>query len=124
MGTQSACEIRLCSVPGLLMLGGERSLVADSIVESIRSVRADTKIQYCDIFGKTPLGDTAKPGKGCFTKDPQFADPKNLDYRLKPTSPCRKRASDGGDIGCRYTKEMLEMLKLAHELRKKGIIKF
>ncbi|MBL7223945.1 MAG: hypothetical protein ISS72_08830, partial [Candidatus Brocadiae bacterium] len=46
------------------------------------------------------------------------------DYRLKPTSPCRKRASDGGDIGCQFTPEMLEMLKLAHELRKKGIIKF
>ena len=33
----------------------------------------------------------------------------------------RKRASDGGDIGCRFTPEML---KLAHELRRKGIIKF
>jgi hypothetical protein len=41
-----------------------------------------------------------------------------------PTSPCRKKASDGGDIGCRFTPEMLEMLEKALELRKKGIIKF
>ncbi|MBL7223430.1 MAG: hypothetical protein ISS72_06240, partial [Candidatus Brocadiae bacterium] len=71
-----------------------------------------------------PFGDFAKPGKGGFNRDPQFRDPANLDYRLKPTSPCRGKASDGGDIGVRYTPEMLEMLKLAHELRKKGIIKF
>jgi hypothetical protein len=32
--------------------------------------------------------------------------------------------SDGGDIGCRYTQEMMEMLEKALELRKKGIIKF
>jgi hypothetical protein len=42
-------------------------------------------------------------------------------YRLKPTSPCRKKASDGGDIGCRFTPEMLEK---ALELRRKRIIKF
>ena len=43
---------------------------------------------------------------------------------LRATSPCRKRASDGGDIGCRYTPEMMEILEKALELRKKGIIKF
>jgi len=36
----------------------------------------------------------------------------------------RKKASDGGDIGCHSTPEMLEMLEKARELRKKGIIKF
>jgi hypothetical protein len=45
-------------------------------------------------------------------------------HALQPTSPCRKRASDGGDIGCRYTPEMLEVLEKALDLRKKGIIKF
>jgi len=35
--------------------------------------------------------------------------------------PRRGKASDGGDIGCRYTPEML---RLALELRRKGIIKF
>jgi len=55
--------------------------------------------------------------------------------RVGLTSPCRKRgyglkaalrtgAGWGGDIGCRFTPEILEMLEKALELRKKGIIKF
>lgn len=56
--------------------------------------------------------------------DPRFRDLDSLDFRLKPTSPCRGKASDGGDIGCRYTPEMLEIRAKALELRKKGIIKF
>jgi hypothetical protein len=38
--------------------------------------------------------------------------------------PCIGKASDGGDIGCRYTPEMMEMIQKALELRAKGIIKF
>ena len=53
-----------------------------------------------------------------------FVDPKNFDYRLMPTSPCIGKASDGGDIGCRYTPEMIELCKQALELRRKGILKF
>jgi hypothetical protein len=53
-----------------------------------------------------------------------FRDPENLDYRLKPGSPCKGRASDGGDIGCTYTPEMIEIIKKALELRKKGVITF
>ena len=48
----------------------------------------------------------------------------NAAARLKPTSPCRGKASDGGDVGVRYTPEMIEVIKKALELRKKGIIKF
>jgi len=66
----------------------------------------------------------AKPGKGCFSESPEFNDPNGLDFRLAPTSPCRKRAADGGDLGCRYTPGMLEMLKMAFELRRRGIITF
>ena len=47
-----------------------------------------------------------------------------FNYRLGPKSPCRGKASDGGDLGVRYTPEMLEMLKLAFALRARGIIKF
>ena len=63
-------------------------------------------------------------GKNCFTADPQFRDPANLDYRLMPTSPCIRKASDGGDIGVRWTPEMLEMCEIARQLRAQGIIKF
>ncbi|HPU07686.1 MAG TPA: hypothetical protein PLO20_14195 [Thermogutta sp.] len=70
-----------------------------------------------------------KPGipggaKNSFVANPRFRDPAILDYRLIPDSPCIGKASDGGDIGCRYTPEMIEMCKVALELRARGIIKF
>ena len=64
----------------------------------------------------------ARPGKACFSKPPEFRDPDNLDFRLAKTSPCLKKASDGGDLGCRCTPEMMEMLKPSFELRRRGII--
>ena len=56
--------------------------------------------------------------------DPMFHDPANLDFRLMPESPCIGKASDGGDIGCRYTPEMIELCEKALELRRAGILKF
>ena len=41
-----------------------------------------------------------------------------------PTSPCIGKAPDGGDIGCRYTPGMIEIIQKALELRAQGIIKF
>ena len=35
-----------------------------------------------------------------------------------------RRASDGGDIGCRYTPEMIELCKVALDLRRRGILEF
>ncbi|MHC4406696.1 MAG: hypothetical protein ACYTG0_44300 [Planctomycetota bacterium] len=35
-----------------------------------------------------------------------------------------RRASDGGNVGCRFTPEMSELLEKTLELRAKGIIKF
>jgi len=118
------CELRFCTIPGHVKFEKEPNVFVDSIVRAVESVRPNTRIEYCDVFGGPAFTGLAKPGKRVICADPQFRDPKNLDYRLKPTSPCRKRASDGGDIGCRYTPEMLEMLKVALKLRRKGIIKF
>ena len=58
------------------------------------------------------------------TGDPLFRDPTKLDFRPAPKSPCIGKASDGGDIGCRYTPEMIEMIEKALELRAQGVIKF
>jgi hypothetical protein len=41
-----------------------------------------------------------------------------------PERPCIGKASDGGDIGCRYTPEIVELCKHALELRRRGVIKF
>jgi len=91
---------------------------------SLQSPDARAVIEYCDVYGNPPFIDEARPGKGCFGLDPQFVNPSHLDYRLLPTSPCIGKASDGGDIGCRYTPEMIEVLQVALELRRQGILKF
>ena len=107
-----------------LTSGTIRGALTDCIVKQVDSPKTDTRIDHCNVFGQPPFLNDAKPGKDCFRGDPQFRDPGNLDYRLKKTSPCRGKASDGGDVGVRYTPAMIEIVKKALELRKKGIIKF
>ncbi len=79
-------------------------------------------MEYCLILGN--VSPDIERGPGCIQGDPMFRDPKNLDYRLKPGSPCIGKASDGGDIGVRWTPEMLEMINVALELRRRGLIEF
>ncbi len=64
------------------------------------------------------------PGMGvcCFSTDPMFPDPTKLEYRLRPGRPAIGKASDGGDIGGRWTPEMIEMINMALELCRRGII--
>ena len=97
--------------------------ILDSIASYVEAKQKGARIEYCNVYGKGYLL-LAKGGKGCISKDPQFRDPKEFDYHLKLDSPCRKKASDGGDMGFRQTKAMLAILKKALEFRRKGIIKF
>jgi len=53
-----------------------------------------------------------------------FRDPANLDYRLRPGSPCIGKASEVGDIGCRHTPKLIELCQKAIELRRQAILKF
>ena len=119
-----AGQLRCCTIAGPLKLKSVSTVVVDCIVGSIEATKAGGRIDRCNVFGKTPFIDLARPGQGCFGGDPQFVNPKSFDYRLRPASPCRGRASDGGDVGCRFTPEMMEMLKLALQLRSQDIIKF
>jgi len=117
-------ELRSCTFADKMILKGEPSTFVDCIIESVESTVPKNQIDNCCIYGRPPFIDEAKPGKNCFGADPLFVNPEGHDYRLMPASPCRGKASDGGDLGVRYTPEMLEMLKLAAELRARGIIKF
>jgi formylglycine-generating enzyme required for sulfatase activity len=122
---QLSCEIRHCTI-AKLTLAIASATVKDSIIGQVsqdENYEGPHRVEHCNIFGAPPA-EGAITGRICFNADPQFRDPANLDYRLLPTSPCIGKGSDGGDIGCRYTPEMMEMIQKALELRAKGIIKF
>ena len=114
----TVARFQFCMV-STITIGAGAVEVLDSIAKDFQGVPAK-RIANCDFLGDSTPSD----GVNCFRMDPQFRDPKNLDFRLLPTSPCRNRASDGGDVGCRYTPEMLELCKIAVELAKKHYIKF
>ncbi len=107
-------------------IGGSSGHIIDSILSSVVGVRPDLRIEHCNVFSRQPVWDPqgGSLGEGCFSAPPQFRDPHNLDYRLMPNSPGTGRASDGGDVGVRYTPEMIEMVKRILELRARGIIEF
>ncbi len=116
--------LKACVIGGTVRVEDRGCEIVDCIVSSVEVLTAEIRIVNCDVYGKGPYLGLARPGPGCFSSDPQFSGPKNLDYRLGPNSPCRGKASDGGDLGFRYTPEIIEMIKLAFRLRQKGVIKF
>jgi hypothetical protein len=118
------CRFQCCTIVKHAKFKGEGNALLDCIVGSVEAAKPGTRIENCDVYHSPPFADQAKPGKGCFSAPPMFANPKSFNYRLMPNSPCRGRASDGGDLGFRYTPQIIEMLKLALELRARGIIKF
>jgi hypothetical protein len=124
VNASASIEVRNCTICYMLELTQDPNVVVDSIVGQIRATQAGTQVTHSCLFGKPPFLDFATPGDGCIIKKPGFANPQKFDFRLTRSSPCRKRASDKGDMGCRYTPEMLEMLKLAMELRSKGLVVF
>lgn len=121
--TRAAAELRNCIVTQAVAFKGTPSLALDSILYKVEAARDDARIDFCDVHPGGFL-DAAVPGKKCFAADPHFLAPKTLDYRLSPASPCRKKGSDGGDLGCGFSYETLELAKKALELRNRGTIAF
>jgi len=116
-------QLVLCTISRAL-LGGVPTTLTDCIIGDVEvpSRAPGNRMDHCVTFGKA--SSDVQRGNGCSVADPMFRDQKNLDFRLNPGSPCIGKASDGGDIGCRYTPEMIELCKIALELRSRGVIKF
>ncbi len=115
-------QLRHCTIMGLLHLLGTTSVVKDCIVSAIFAPNAGHTIENCDVFADVVFGDRsysnqATPGKGCLKTPPLFVAPKIFDLKLQPTSPCRKAASDGSDMGCAFTPEVQALVKVAVDLR-------
>lgn len=117
------CEARRCVILDRVVLRSG-SVLVDSIVPSVQSSDSDVRIEFCNVHGDPPFINRARGGRGCFHQPPLFAAPKNADYRLLPNSPGIGKATDGGDIGVRYTPGMVELNKRALELRARGNIRF
>ena len=103
-----------------MMEGG--SEIVDSIIESVALYDACRIENSCVL--QTKGTEHIVSGKNCISAPAGLLDPANLDCRLLPTSPCIGKASDGGDIGCRYTPDVMEMCQLALTLRAQGVIAF
>ncbi len=123
MYCEAPSKLRFCTIVDWLEFKtGGSGAVEDSILGSVIAERPGNSIDYCCVFGK--YVDDAIEGKQCISDDPQFEDKKLLDFRLKTTSPCLGQASDGGDLGCRFTPEMREMRQRALEFRQRELIDF
>jgi hypothetical protein len=119
----TACVLQTCTIQSA---GVEQpaAVFSDCVIGDLgnRDRVLGHRMDHCLTFGN--IASDIERGPGCLSANPMFRDPTNLDYRLQPGSPCIGKASDGGDIGCRYTPEMIELCKVALELRRRGIIKF
>jgi hypothetical protein len=117
-----AGEVRKCTIQSV-KLGAGPTTLTDCIIGDLDTPWGPSgHMDHCVTYGR--VSADIQRGKGCFVANPMFRDPTSLDYRLQSGSPCIGKASDGGDIGCRYTPEMIDLCKQALELRRRGILKF
>ncbi len=122
LNVNAPCELRGCTIIGKVKLTGEPNVVVDCIMPSIEATKQDTKIDYCNVFGKEPTYiDNAKAGKGCLLMPPMFVNPGRLNFQLAAGSPCLKKASDGGAMGCRFRQEILNVVAVADGLLSRGL---
>jgi serine/threonine protein kinase len=113
-------EFESCVFSGQVWVQG-RMRMTNSIVDVLAGQDPRVAVEHSCILKNSIAAALVNR---CISADPLFRDPDNLDYRLMPNSPCIGKASDGGDMGVRYTPEMMELCRIALELRAKGMIKF
>lgn len=117
-------EFDRCTVLGNLTFPNTGGSVLNSIIGRITVTGAEVKIGFCNLVNKKATAGSAKPDKTCFSVDPKFRNPANFDYRLKPSSLCRRKGEGGKGVGCTYTPEMIQILRKALELRRNRLIRF
>jgi hypothetical protein len=115
------CSAINCTVSEDIEFYGPDSVLEHSIVRSASANQA-CRIERSNVFGR--YLNEAQAGEGCLSIEPGFVNLAEFDLRLGPKSACRGKAADGGDLGARLSAETLEVLRVAAELRKRGVIRF
>jgi serine/threonine protein kinase len=116
-----SCELRHVTANCVVRLNNPASVLLDSILTTIDVQQGRHRIEHCDVFSRQPFQGQAAPGAGCFNVNPKLRDPPKFDFRLMDNSPCRGRASDGGDVGCRETPELQAVCDTAARLAERGV---
>ncbi|MGD0899868.1 MAG: protein kinase [Thermoguttaceae bacterium] len=122
---KKAASFKSCTIvgPASIQMDRRGTELQDSIVIfGIDAWTEDVRIDRCNVLGKT--SGLARYGLGYTAVEPRFVNPAVLDYHLKLDSPCRGKASDGGDLGFRFSPETWDLLQRAIELRTRGRLAF
>jgi len=120
----SPADLRLCTVLAPLALRDGPNTLLDCILSNVDSAKPNTQMAHSLLFSAATLGAWPRLDRTSSYGNPQFTDARSFDYRLRPNSPGRNAASDRGELGCRFSAAMLDLLKLALDLRSKGTLAF
>jgi hypothetical protein len=124
-------SLKYCTLYGGGALGGSSSPSTLSTASNciLLAARGDSfkgvPMENCNVAasdGSAPSEEVS--GEGVTSASPQFVNAAELDLHLAPGSPCAGKGSDGKDLGCRFTAEMDEMLKLARAAHTRGLLRF
>ena len=96
--------------PNILSL---KNTIAGSLISG-QSSSTEVRLENCDLWRQGGPLPSFVLASNSIAADPRFVAPQQGDYRLAPNSPCRKGASDGGDIGCRFDDDLNAAVDLAH----------
>jgi hypothetical protein len=105
----TGCEFTNVTATARIALFGGSNVFQKSILNVIGSSRPGNRIESCNVAGYL---DKATPGAGCTTHVVQFRAPMEFDFRQLGD---RRRPAAGGDWGCDYTPEMVELTRALAE---------
>jgi hypothetical protein len=120
-GLYANITVRNCTFLG--SVGSRETEFHSCILETVTlSGGPPRSIEFSGIIRGVEGG--VKMGPGSFFFKPQFVAPEVLDYRLGPQTVFPPGVTLKAPIGVRYTPQTLEVIQVALELRRRGLIQF
>ena len=82
-------------------------IIANHTTNGVRCVSSTATITYTDNWNNYVNYYGCSAGTGCISANPLWVSPSTGDFHLQAGSPCDNTASDGGDMGYRYSTSAL-----------------